>query len=81
VDNCACLHEGKEMSAFDSAMLMIDDLARKNIQLEQKIWELQLAIWHTMKSPDEGLCTGRGCRLCKPSWEAFHEVEDKINED
>jgi hypothetical protein len=68
------------MSAFDSAMMMIDDLARKNTELEQKIWELQLAIWHRMKSPDEGLCTGRGCRLCKPSWEAFHEVEDKINE-
>jgi len=34
------------MSAFDSAMLMIEDLSRQVVELEQKVWNLELANWH-----------------------------------
>jgi hypothetical protein len=34
------------MSAFDSAMLMIDDLSKQVVELEQKVWNLELANWH-----------------------------------
>jgi hypothetical protein len=70
------------MSAFDSAMLMIDDLARKNIELEQHVWDLQLSIWHRMRSIDDGFCTmTKECVYCKTGWKAFYHVESMINED
>jgi hypothetical protein len=68
------------MSAFDSAMLMIDDLSKQVVELEQKVWDLQLAIWHKWLSPDEGVCTGKKCPFCKTEQEAFFEVEGHIRE-
>ena len=32
------------MSAFDSAMLMIEDLTKQVVELEQQVWDLQLAL-------------------------------------
>jgi hypothetical protein len=39
------------MSAFDSAMLMIEDLTKQVVELEQQVWDLQLALWHERKRP------------------------------
>jgi hypothetical protein len=45
------------MSAFDSAMLMIEDLTKQVVELEQQVWDLQLALWHERKDPKDGICT------------------------
>ena len=44
------------MSAFDSAMLMIEDLSTQVTELSKHIWELQLAIWHSHLDPRDGIC-------------------------
>jgi hypothetical protein len=79
--NIACLYEGEEMSAFDSALLMIDDLARKNIELEQKIWELQLAHWHagTMFNVRD-YCKLEECNFCSTHIRACVFVNEAIDE-
>jgi len=72
------------MSAFDSAMLMIDDLARKNTELEQHIWNLQLALWHECKDPKDGICTiyqGDNCPFCSTAFEAFMHVEERLHNE
>ena len=82
--NIARLYEGEEMSAFDSAMLMIDDLARKNVELEQQVWDLQLALWHERKDPREGICTsyrGTKCTFCSTANEAFMYVEEMLHDE
>jgi hypothetical protein len=43
------------MSAFDSAMLMIEDLSTQVTELSKHIWELQLAIWHSHLDPRDGM--------------------------
>jgi hypothetical protein len=79
--NIACMYEGEEMSAFDSAMLMIDDLARKNIELEQKIWELQLAHWHAGTMFNVGHhCKLEECNFCSTHIEACVFVNETIDE-
>jgi len=79
--NIARLYEGEEMSAFDSAMLMIDDLARKNIELEQKVWELQVSHWHVgmWLNPREH-CDFDECDLCTHHISSWHFVNKTINE-
>jgi hypothetical protein len=55
------------MSAFDSAMLMIEDLTKQVVELEQQVWDLQLALWHERKDPRDGICTvyqNRKCPFC-----------------
>ena len=71
---------GMQMSAFDSAMLMINDLAIKNTELEQKVWELQLALWHSYLDPVDGRCSGLECQWCDTHIEAIQYVEGMLNE-
>jgi hypothetical protein len=78
--NIARLYEGEEMSAFDSAMLMIEDLSQQVTELSKHIWELQLAIWHSHLDPRDGICNGPDCQFCKTYLEAFHQVERSIYE-
>jgi len=68
------------MSAFDSAMLMIDDLAKQVNDLNQKVWELQLALWHSYIDPIDGRCSGDGCPFCETHSVNKWEVEKLINE-
>jgi hypothetical protein len=73
------------MSAFDSAMLMITDLTKQVVELEQEVWDLQLALWHERKDPRDGICTiyrNGKCPFCSTANEAFMHVEEMlINED
>lgn len=71
------------MSAFDSAMLMIDDLASKNIELEQKVWDLELALWHERQNSKDGICTlQRGkCKFCLTADKAFIHVQEMLNDE
>jgi hypothetical protein len=70
------------MSAFDSAMLMIEDLTKQVVKLEQQVWDLQLSIWHKMRSIDDGFCTmTKECVYCKTGWKAFYHVESMLDED
>jgi hypothetical protein len=66
------------MSAFDSAMLMIEDLTKQVVELEQQVWDLQLALWHERKDPKDGICTvyqnGKS-PFCSTAQEAFMHVE------
>jgi len=68
------------MSAFNSAMLMIDDLSRQVVELEQKVWDLQLALWHSYIDPIEGRCSGEGCMFCETHSVTKWEVEKMIDE-
>ena len=68
------------MSAFDSAMLMIDDLAKQVTELNQKVWDLQLALWHSYLDPIDGRCSGEGCRFCETHSVTKWEVEKMIDE-
>ena len=79
--NIARLYEGEEMSAFDSAMLMIDDLARKTIELEQKIWELQLAHWHAGNMFNvRDHCKLEECNFCSTHIRACVFIDKTIDE-
>jgi hypothetical protein len=78
--NIACLYEGKQMSAFDSAMLMIDDLSKQVNDLNQKVWELQLALWHSYIDPIDGRCSGKDCPFCATHSINQWEVEKIIDE-
>jgi hypothetical protein len=72
------------MSAFDSAMLMIDDLSKQVVQLEQKVWDLQLALWHERKDPRDGICAvykGSNCKFCLTAQEAFMHVEEMLHDE
>jgi hypothetical protein len=73
------------MSAFDSAMLMITDLTKQVVELEQEVWGLQLALWHQRKDPRDGICTiylNGKCPFCSTANAAFMHVEEMlINED
>jgi len=71
------------MSAFDSAMLMIDDLASKNIELEQRVWDLELAVWHQRQNSKNGICTlQRGkCKFCLIADKAFMHVEEMLKHE
>jgi hypothetical protein len=53
------------MSAFDSAMLMVDDLSKQVVELERKVWDLQIANWHcsTMVNVRD-LCKFKDCDFC-----------------
>ena len=68
------------MSAFDSAMLMIDDLSKQVVELERKIWDLQLALWHSYIDPMDGRCSGKDCRLCETHSVTKWEVEKMLDE-
>ena len=63
--NPARMCERQQMSAFDSAMLMIDDLSKQVVELEQKVWNLELANWHisTMLNVRH-LCKLEECDFC-----------------
>lgn len=73
------------MSAFDSAMLMIEDMSKQIVELEQQVWELQLAVWHERKDPREGVCgvyERRECSFCLTAQKAYMHVEEMLhNED
>jgi hypothetical protein len=52
------------MSAFDSAMLMIEDLTKQVVELEQQVWDLEIASWHvarTFKDPKDGITFYQNC--------------------
>ena len=69
------------MSAFDSAMLMIEDLTKQVVELEQQVWDLQLALWHERKYPRDGICTvyqNRKCPFCLTANEAYMHVEEML---
>ena len=68
------------MSAFDSAMLMIDDLSKQVNELNQKIWELQLALGHSYIDPIDDRCSGKDCPFCETHSVNQWEVEKMINE-
>ena len=68
------------MSAFDSAMLMIDDLSKQVVELERKIWDLQLALWHSYIDPMDGRCSGKDCRFCETHSVTQWEVEKMLDE-
>jgi hypothetical protein len=46
------------MSAFDSAMLMIEDLTKQVVELEQQVWDLQLSNLARTQRPKRWICTG-----------------------
>jgi hypothetical protein len=63
--NGACLYAGEQMSAFDSAMLMIDDLSRQVAELSRQVWDLQLANWHVSTMFDaRHHCALNDCDFC-----------------
>jgi hypothetical protein len=69
------------MSAFDSAMLMIEDLTKQVVELEQQVWDLQLALWHERKDPKDGICTvyqNGKCPFCSTANEAYMHVEEML---
>jgi hypothetical protein len=71
------------MSAFDSAMLMIDDLSKQVVELNQKVWELELALWHERQNVKTGVCTlQRGkCKFCLIADKAFIHVEEMLRDE
>jgi len=70
------------MSAFDSAMLMIDDLSRQVVELEQKVWNLELANWHvsTMFHVRD-YCKLDSCDFCSTHIRASVNVNRMINDE
>jgi hypothetical protein len=71
------------MSAFDSAMLMIEDLSKQVVELEQKVWNLELANWHvsTMMNVRD-YCKLDNCQFCSTHIIASVHVHDLVhNED
>ena len=71
------------MSAFDSAMLMIDDLSEQVVELERKVWNLQIANWHlsTMVNVRD-LCKLENCDFCATHITASVYVNNLVhNED
>ena len=70
------------MSAFDSAMLMIDDLSRQVVELEQKVWNLELANWHisTMFHVRD-YCKLDSCDFCSTHIRASVSVNRMINDE
>ena len=66
------------MSAFDSAMLMIEDLSKQVTELSKHIWELQLAIWHSNLDPRDGICGGPDCPFCETYIEAHKQVQKTV---
>ena len=71
------------MSAFDSAMLMIDDLSRQVVELNQKVWDLELALWHDRQNAKTGSCVlqkGK-CEFCLIADKAFIHVEEMLHDE
>ena len=72
------------MSAFDSAMLMIGDMSKQIVELEQQVWELQLALWHERTDPKERVCGSykrTNCPFCATAQEAFMHVEEMLRDE
>ena len=70
------------MSAFDSAMLMIEDLSRQVVELEQKVWNLELANWHvsTMFNVRKS-CKLDNCDFCYTHVRASMHVNKVLNDE
>jgi hypothetical protein len=70
------------MSAFDSAMLMIEDLSRQVVKLEQKVWNLELANWHvsTMFNVRKS-CKLDNCDFCQTHVRASMHVNKVLNDE
>lgn len=67
------------MSAFDSAMLMIDDLCKQVIELEQKVWNLELANWHVSTMFNVGdYCKLEECDFCSTHRSASMSVNKAL---
>jgi hypothetical protein len=70
------------MSAFDSAMLMINDLSKQVVELEQKVWELELANWHISTLLNvRHHCKLESCDFCQTHMRASMKVNEVLNED
>ena len=70
------------MSAFDSAMLMIDDLSKQVVELERKVWDLQIANWHlsTMVNVRD-LCKLEDCDFCTTHITASVYVNEMVHDE
>ena len=74
-------YEAGKMSAFDSAMLMIDDLAVKNRDLEQENWDLKLALWHAHAMANIlAVCPIEQCDWCRLGVKINMEIRKVITE-
>jgi len=70
------------MSAFDSAMLMITDLSKQIVKLEQKVWDLELANWHASQYINlKKLCDLEDCSWCKTHVLASAAVNKLLNNE
>jgi len=70
------------MSAFDSAMLMIEDLSRQVVELEQKVWDLELANWHASTMFDvRKNCKLDSCNFCHTHIRASVYVNKMLNHE
>jgi hypothetical protein len=70
------------MSAFDSAMLMINDLSKQVVELEQKVWELELANWHVSTLLNvRNYCKLDSCDFCQTHIRASVNVNKMLNDE
>ena len=52
-------------------------------ELEQKVWDLELALWHERQNSKDGICTlQRGkCKFCLIADKAFIHVEKMLHDE
>ena len=69
------------MSAFDSAMLMIDDLSKQVVELERKVWDLEVSHWHVSTLLNvRHYCKLDSCDFCQTHMRASMQVNEVLNE-
>jgi len=70
------------MSAFDSAMLMIEDMSKQIVALEQQNWDLKLALWHINAFVNiRNYCEIPYCAFCTTNLDVSMEINKEFKNE